>query len=628
MLELKWIAEAGGAIPATAAGGEVTGLQSIATGRRREQLAWAMVIVCLIAAIVSAVSYLRPARAPARAIISEIPPPENTQFVFSPPVLSPDGRTLVFPAVDASGKSMLWVRSLDSPVAKPLAGTEQGYQPFWSPDSRALGFFANEKLKTLELSTGDVEVVTTNVSVGGGAGGSWSRQGTLLFVPELAKGLYRVAASGGNPVPVLKPDFIKYIHFVNPKFLPDGKHFLYSAYAPDPFGGLYFASLDGKENRLLLKGIGSATYASGFLVYVRSATLLAQAFDPERGQLKGDPHLLAEKVPSDGYAAGLFDVSENDVLIYHAGTSRGEAQLTWFDRTGKELDVGEKRGVFCVRLSPDGAKLALLGGEPAQLDLWVEDLARGIRMRLTNNPQTDKGYLAWSPDGSRLLFAVTGGKARRGIYQKNSNGVGDEELLLLEESSDPHVWPTSWSPDGRFILFVRGHEYSPERCSLWVLPLEGDRRPHLLVSASGGQFSPDSRWVAYDSPESGNSEVYVMPFNATKVLNAAPGAGASFDAKLQISSGGGLDAKWREDGMEIFYLGQGGVMTVEVEGRGDHFEARKPRLLFKVQLPPDFQSFDVTPDGKRFVMITQKVSNTNAPLTLVQNWTALLGNKP
>ena len=624
VLELKWIAENGGAIALTTTGVEAASLKSIATGRRREQLAWALVFVCLIAAIVSAVSYLRPARAPARAIISEIPPPDNTQFVFSPPVLSPDGRTLVFPAVDAGGTCMLWVRSLDSPVAKPLAGTEQGYQPFWSPDSRALGFFANEKLKTLELSTGDVDVVTTNVSVGGGAGGSWSRQGTLLFVPELGKGLYQVAASGGNPVNVFKPDFIKYIHFVNPKFLPDGKHFLYSAYAPDPFGGLYFASLDGKENRLLLKGIGHGIYASGSLLYVRGTTLVAQAFDPERGQLKGDPYPIAERVPQDGYAAGLFDVSENGMLIYHARTSRGEAQLTWFDRTGKELDVGEKRGSFyCVRLSPDGGKLA-----SSASDLWIDDLARGVHMRLTNDPETGKGYLVWSPDGSRLLFAVVAGKARRGIYQKNSNGVGDEELLLPEESSDPHVWPTSWSPDGKFILFVRGHEYSPERCSLWILPLQGDPIPHLLVKASGGQFSPDGRWVAYDSTESGKSEIYVVPFDANKVLKAGPGAGTNFDAKLQISSGGGWDAKWRRDGREIFYFGQGGMMVVEVEGRRDHFEARKPQLLFKAQLPPDFASFDVTPDGKRFVVTTQKVSNTNAPLTLVQNWTALLPNKP
>jgi serine/threonine protein kinase len=628
MLELKWIAEAGVTISTTAAGGETAGLKSIPRGRGRKLLYGALVVSFLAAAIVSAISYLRPARAPTRAIISEISPPENTQFEFSPPVFSPDGRTLAFPAVDGSGKHMLWVRSLDSPLAKPLAGTEGGYQPFWSPDSRSLGFFANAKLKTLELSTGDVAEVT-NVSVIGCAGASWSRQGTLLFVPELGKGLYQVAVSGGNPVSVLKPDFIKYIHFVNPKFLPDGKHFLYSAYAPSPFGGLYFASLDGKENRLLLKDIGSATYASGFLLYVRSTALLAQAFDPERGQLRGDPHPLAEKVPSDGYAAGLFDVSENGVLIYQAGTSRGEAQLTWFDRTGKELDVGEKQGLFyCVRLSPDGAKLALSAS-----DLWVDDLARGVHMRLTNDPEIGKGSPVWSPDGSRLLFAITGGKARRGIYQKHSNGVGDEALLLPEESSDPHVWPTSWSPDGRFILFVRGMEYSPERCSLWVLPLAGDRKPHLFVQkAWDAQFSPDGRWLAYSSVESGKDEVYVVPFDAPEVLNSDQGAVTNPSGKWLISGGGGSYAKWRGDGKEIFYLTAGSqssqMMTVEVDGKGDRFAAKKPRFLFNAQLPPDFASFDVTPDGKRFVVTTQKVSNTNAPLTLVENWTALLANKP
>jgi hypothetical protein len=518
---------------------------------------------------------------------------------------------------------MLWVRSLDSPVAKPLAGTEGGYQAFWSPDSRALGFFANAKLKILALSTGDV---TDAANVGGSAGGSWSRQGTLLFVPELSKGLYQVAASGGIPLSVLKPDFSRYIHFVNPKFLPDGKHFLYQAYsnAPD-IGGMYVASLDGKENRLLLKGIGSATYASGFLLYVRGTTLMAQAFDPERGQLVGDPTPLAERVPSDSYASGLFDVSENGVLIYQARTSREGPRLTWLDGNGKE--VGPKgEGIYeFQRFSPDGAKLAL-----GAKDLWVDDLTTGVRMRLTKDPESEKGYPVWSPDGKQLLFAVISGKAQLGIYQKNSNGVGQEQLLLPAENSDPLIWPTSWSPDGRFILFVRGHHYSPERCSLWVLPLDGDRRPRVLVSAYEGQFSPDGRWVAYGSIESGSRQIYVVPFEGSKVMKTGPTSGASPDDKLQISSGGGGEGAypvWRKNGKEIFYLAPGGMMAVEVEVSGDHFKARKPRHLFEAQLPADFiGSFDVTADGSRFVMIIQKkVSNPNAPLTLVVNWTALLG---
>jgi serine/threonine protein kinase len=618
VLELKWIAETAGDLPGRMVGGEPAGPQSMATSRRRERLAWTLAIVFLVAAIVSAVNYLRRPQAPVRAIISEIAPPENVELAFthSPPALSPDGRTLAFIAEDASGKSMLWVRSLDSQLAKPLAGTEGGAEVFWSPDSRSLGFFANGKLKILELSTEEV----TNVSDGGSSGASWSRLGTLLFT-ELKKGIHQVAASGGMPVSILKPDFSKIIHFVNPKFLPDGKHFLYGAYTSDPsLGGIYVASLDGKENRLLLKGIGSATYASGFLLYVRGTTLVAQAFDPESRQLTGDPTPLAERVTADYYAHGLFDVSENGVLIYRSGVSWGERQLTWFDRAGHELSVGEKGNFEFQRLSPDGTKLAL-----GQRDLWVEELARGVRMPLTNDPETGKGYPVWSPDGRRLLFAAISGKARLGIYQKNSNGVGEEELLLAAETADPLIWPTSWSPDGKFILFVRGHYWSA--CNLWVLPLYGDRRPRVLGNGDAGHFSPDGRWLAYSSTESGEFQVYVVPFDAARILKESPGTDALAPSRWLVGKGG--YPIWRRDGREIFYLGQGGIMGVEVEARSEHFEAGKPQLLFKARPPDDYiDSFDVTPDGKRFVLTPQKINNPKAPFTLVVNWTALLGNKP
>jgi Tol biopolymer transport system component len=243
-------------------------------------------------------------------------------------------------------------------------------------------------------------------------------------------------------------------------------------------------------------------------------------------------------------------------------------------------------------------------------------------MRLTNDPETSKGYPVWSPDGKRLLFAVLSGKARRGIYVKNSNGVGEEELLLTAETTDPYVWPTFWSPDGKFILFVRGYFWG--QCSLWALPLNGDRKPRFLVNGQGGQISPDGRWLAYDS-----GEIYVVPFDAAQVLSAGPGAASLPSAREQISNNGGSYPMWRRDVREIFYLGQSGMMAVEVDGRGDRFEAGKPQLLFKASLRDDYVgSFDVTPDGKRFVLTTQKINNPNAPFTLVVNWTALLGKRP
>ena len=418
-LELKWIAEASGALPATA-----VGAKPIAAGRRRELLYAALAAAFLIAAIASVVSYLRLAPTPARPIISDILPPERTQFNFDSergsrrPVLSPDGTAVAFPAKDANGKTLLWIRSFDSLAARPLAGTEGGTWPIWSPDSRRLliWFSADRKLKTLEVSGGPARVVADAPDFGGG---SWNREETLLYVPDFSKGLYQMATSGGAPVLVLEVDKSKKLGCWGPKFLPDGKHFIYNVYE-GPSSGTYFASLDGKENRLLLKGdISNAIYSSGYLLYVlEKTTLMAQAFDPERGQLKGEAHPVAERITSDFYCMGFFDVSENGVLIYQAGAgdSQSEKQITWFDRAGKELSSGEGGiQLHGVRLSPDGAKLAFKAGEPTT-DIWVDELARGARVRITKDPGVEP-YTSptWSPDGRHILFGGGPDKAGLGL---------------------------------------------------------------------------------------------------------------------------------------------------------------------------------------------------------------------
>ena len=280
-----------------------------------------------------------------------------------------------------------------------------------------------------------------------------------------------------------------------------------------------------------------------------------------------------------------------------------------------------------LRLSPDGAKLAFNAGDPNH-DIWVDELARGVHMRLTNEPGTGHGNPVWSPDGSRILFGGFEGKGPMGIYQMNSNGSGGKELLLAKETRDPPIWPTSWSPDARFILFVRGNPDNPIQ-EIWVLPLAGDRKPRLFVqNGFDGQFSPDGRWVAYTSIESGKCQIYVVPFDATKVLNTDPGAVTILGAKWQISAHGAI-ARWRGDGKEIFYRdpGPGNRMwAAEVDGSRHSFKARTAHPLFKAKGWSNSQ-FDVTPDGNRFVIITQGV-NPNTPLTLVVNWTALLGNRP
>jgi Tol biopolymer transport system component len=338
---------------------------------------------------------------------------------------------------------------------------------------------------------------------------------------------------------------------------------------------------------------------------------MAQAFDPEGGHLKGEGQAIAEGVV-DSLLGDFFDVSENGVLIYQAGNSLKASRTAWFDRSGKELEViSEGESYQEVRVSPDGTKVALKAGDP-NADIWVDEMARGVHMRLTKDP----GYYTsptWSPNGSRILFGGHGGKSQHGILQMNSNGAGPMELLVPKRPSDSGLWPTSWSRDGRFVLFVSGAPGNPIQ-EVWVLPLVGDRKPRLLVqNAFDGQFSLDGRWVSYSSIESGKLQIYVVPFGATEVLNTVPGSVTSHGDKYQISTGGVI-ARW--GGKDIFYMGQDNqMMAAEVDGSGSRFKARKERALFR---RPDWSVwYDVAPDGKRFAMITRKA---NTPLTLVVNW--------
>ncbi len=543
--------------------------------------------------------------------------------------LSPDGRSLAFCATDESGKTMLWVRSLDSIAARPLPGTEGADHPFWSADSRMLGFFAGRELKSIDADGGPA-VVVAGSSRDDARGGSWNRDGTLLFVPDFHKGVYKVVGAGGNPLPVIAADPHEPKFFAHPRFLPDGKHFLYVSGTVDrPWGGTYFGSLDGGEKHLVVGGNTFAMYASGYLLYLRESTLLAQAFDPERGRLKGDPpHRVAEGVArTGGFMHNSFDASENGILIYRTNSGENEKRLTWFDRTGKtQGSTGEVEDYWGVRLSPDGRKLASSAGSPTS-EIWVDDLARAVRMRLTVDPNSNQSVPVWSPDGNRFALVMTG-KAKKGIYQKYSNGAGSEELLLA--GSDSMIWPTSWSRDGRFILYSR-QAVERERIDVWVLPMAGDRvpRPFVRVAARAydGQFSPDGRWVAYTSEESGRGEVYVVPFEADRVLNAGPGpAGASGDARWQVSPSGGRCPRWRRDGKEIFYLSQTNrMMAAEVEEMGHGIVVRAAQALFRctpLSAVPFAAPYDVSPDGKKFVI--NSFSDDNMPLMLLVNWTANL----
>jgi hypothetical protein len=363
-------------------------------------------------------------------------------------------------------------------------------------------------------------------------------------VPFYHKGVYQVAASGGAPTPVTPLDESKFSLAEWPQFLPDEKHFIYWVFGSDPASkALFFASLDGKENRMILRTDSRVLYASGFLLYSRGTVLMAQAFDPERAQLKGEPRQLMPGVRSEEFYGGVFAASGN-LLAYQPGSASAGRELAWFDRAGKTLGTISGGALYYdVKLSPDGGRVAFTMGAPTS-DVWVDELARGVSTRLTFDPGTDKAVPVWSPDGTRILFATfRGGKARVGIYQKASNGTGSEELLLPSDSADPEVWATDWSRDRRFIIYSRGDMAFRTRADIWVLPLVGERKPRLFlqtsVAALDGQFSPDGRWVAYTSRESGRDQVYVVPFDPDKFLRtAAEPTKSSPGDRWQVSTDG------------------------------------------------------------------------------------------
>ena len=318
-------------------------------------------------------------------------------------------------------------------------------------------------------------------------------------------------------------------------------------------------SLDGKEKRLLVRGDTVGIYASGFLLYLREGALIAQPFDPAQGQQKGPSHSVVEQVATGG-AMGMFDASENGILIYLTGSVASTKRLTWFDRAGKTWAPWVSLQTISTCGSRRTGMLAANAGYPAgspNSEIWVEELARAVRMRLTIDPDTDHGIPVWSPDGRKITFGALQGKARVGIYQKPSNGGSDEELILASENSNVQIWPTSWSRDGKFILFTQGN-VSLAQADIWVLVLGGKQMPRLFLKApapaSDGQFAPDGRWVAYTSRESGRDEVYVVPFDAAKVLNPVSGAASASGGKWQVSASGGRIPRWRKDGKEIFYL--------------------------------------------------------------------------
>jgi Tol biopolymer transport system component len=611
--ELRWVAE--GAVVPTA----VTGTPS---GRSRERLAW--IVTALLAVAVAAalaVPYVRtpPALPEMR---TEINTPATTDPISF--AISPDGRRLIFVA-SGDGPSRLWLRPLDATIAQPLAGTEGAAYPFWSPDSRSVGFFADGKLKRMDIETGPPQSLA-NASLG--RGGTWSPDGVILFNATAGSGLFRVPVSGGEAVEVTKLAPGQALHSF-PNFLPRGRQFLFWARGTPDTGGIYLGSLDAAEpTRLTAADSAGAYAAAGWLLFVRQGTLIGRRFDAGRGKLTGDTLTVADPVGFDpDWGVGAFSMSAAGLVTYRAAGGRA-TQLVWFDRSGKALGTmgpRDENSLQSPRLSPDGRRVAVLRTVQQNTDVWLLDAAHPTRF--TFDASLDL-FPVWSPDGRRIVFSSYR-KGPQNLYQKLSNGAGGEELLL---ESPLNKAPSDWSPDGRFLLYSVGDPKTG--LDVWVLPMDGDRKPFALLNSRFNErwavFSPDGRWVAYQSDESGQYEIYVRPFSkgvGTPSTAAAPGTPGG---QWQVSTSGGITPRWAPDGKELYYIAPDGkAMAVPTVMKEATIELGVPTALFQTRIAYGGMSsvyigpqYDVATDGRFLINVTTDEA-TASPITIIFNWAGL-----
>jgi len=615
--ELKWIAEGGSHSSAV--------VPAIQRRGRREYVTLGVAGLCAVLALLFALLFFISKPQPQPVVRALILPEEKTTPLITqdnagPAVLAPDGSALAYVAMDSNEQTLVWLRKLNETHARPIPGTDGAGFPFWSADSRQIGFFSGGKLKTTGLEGGTSSIVCDAPL---GRGGTWNSDGTILFSPTFESGLFQVASSGGTPKPVTVLDKTKHDSHRWPQFLPDGKHFLYLAITHnntrDPNNGIYFGSLNGKESRFVMQSDTQGTYSAGHLLFLRDAVLMAQAFDPKSGSLTGFRAPVAEEVLFDpGTWRAAVSANENGLLTYVSGGAVA-TQLTWYDQSGKVLgSVGSKAiNLNHVRISPDGLKVAADPGETLN-DIWIYDADRGVSTRFTFGPAGSNAPV-WSRDGKWILYANLQ-HGYMNIYRKSSNGMGQPELIFGGDDKSVQNWPVDVSPDGSKLLFETGDLIGAAQ--LWELPLTSgnERKPRPILPSNflmmEARYSPDGKWITYTSNESGRNEVYVIPSNGT-------------GGKWQVSSAGGQQPIWRRDGKELFYLSSDDkLMSVPIKLNPDSVQAAVAKPLFTLAnsiqtLSGLVSPYDVSPDGKRFLVITAEQGRT-FPINLVTHWTATL----
>ncbi|HEY3214972.1 MAG TPA: protein kinase [Candidatus Eisenbacteria bacterium] len=581
--------------------------------RAQSRLAWALVAVLAMATVALALPRLFQRSLGAHPVRFTIGAPVGATLVEDAmaSAISPDGRTLAFLAVDSSGTASLWVRRLGSLVASPLSGTENALLPFWSADNRFLAFFADGKLKKIPAGGGAVEVLC---EANNGRGASWSRDDVILFAPAGEGPLVRVSASGGEVVAATTLDSARHeTGHRSPCFLPDGRSFLYAA-LPARQGKLdiYLGTLGSQERRLLMTAEGAPIYAEpGYLLSRRNGALAAQRFDKKSKKLAGEPISIGEALSGPSFD-GAPNVSASAAgVVAHLSGNQANTDLVWLDRSGR------RTGVVAVPpgryeefdVSPDGSRLALVrANSPASGDIWLVELARGVMTRFTFGPSRN-GHPLWSPDSKRIVFSSD----RDGpwnLYVKSVGGTGREEALHQSRILFKH--PRQWSYDGRLIVYGALEEKTG--WDLWTVSVDGDRTPvpylRTPFNEPSGSISPDGRWMAYESDESGRYEIYVQSFPIP-------------DTKYQVSTGGGFGSGWSEDGKELIFAGPDGLtaMTVDVQ-TGEQFRAGIPRALFRA--PPGLVGATMTRDNRRCLVSVPANRNAASSIEVLLDWTAVL----
>ncbi|HUS18656.1 MAG TPA: protein kinase [Terriglobales bacterium] len=592
-LQLRWINEGSGS-PSVA---------TVGSKWKAKTAAWMVIPFFALALVPFGVSALLQRPPETRTVRASLPAPEKK--VIDDIQLSPDGDWVAIAMGEAAtAEQQIWVRRLDQDSARPVDAADKGEEPFWSPSGDALAFFVKGKLKRVDIAGGPALPICDAFR----GAGTWGSRGEILFSSRFGGNkLLRVSASGGAPQPVPMEDGWQ---ADRPFFLPDGDQFLYEGFDRSPKAaaeqGIYVTSLAGGRGQILIKGAFSPRYAKGHIFFIRGGALMMQRFDPKALKVQGNALLLVERLAESRFGSANYSVSDSNMAYLGQSSSSG-ASLTWFDREGRPLSqVGGTDIYYNPALSNDGKRLAVDVGRVG--DIWIYDLDRPTRTRLTFGAETDWGPV-WAPDGKRLAYTSwSADGSQYKLLLKNSSGVGEPELLT---ESAARMTAAAWSPDGKYLLYVLSESGSED---IWMMPLDGERKSEVFLRGPYLErepaFSYDGKWVAYLSTESGEEEVYVTDFPARR-------------SKWQVSLGNGDRPRWSASGREIFYLSNtDGLMAVPVEPVGGEMRIGNAHQLFQTRPRRPGAIYQVMPDGKRFLVVERGEAST-APASLVLNWKPL-----